>query len=168
MCWTSPNCARNFYGCSTRVGDRTGQLPACVTLDTHFVLLAVGATTIPLGLCSAPDKLDICHLPRTVGVLYGLLNLTKSARVPLHALPAYRTGCDEGPRLSCGLRHFSQRRVQWPPGYIVDDFGLSVNLMPACTAHILVGDVGTWHNAIKNQHELHKSTRSPWKLMREA
>jgi hypothetical protein len=40
------------------------------------VLLAVGATAIPLGLCSAPDKLDIWHLARTVGELYGLLNLT--------------------------------------------------------------------------------------------
>jgi hypothetical protein len=40
-------------------------------------------------------------------------------------------------------------------GYIVDDFGLSVNLKLGCTAQIVVGDVSAWHDAIKNQHEFH-------------
>ena len=35
MCWTSPSYARSFYGCSTRVGDRTGLLPCRGRIDVY-------------------------------------------------------------------------------------------------------------------------------------
>jgi len=46
-----------------------------------------------------------------------------------------------------GFDVFSQRRVRHGRGYIADNFGLSGNLMQACTGQIVVGDVSAWHDA---------------------
>jgi hypothetical protein len=36
-------------------------------------------------------------------------------------------------------------------GYLIDDFGLSVNLMPACSAQLVVGGPGACLDAIRSE-----------------
>jgi hypothetical protein len=52
-------------------------------------------------------------------------------------------------------------------GYIVDDFGLSLNLMLACTAQIVVGDVSAWHDD-QEPARIARKYPAPCKPMREA